>query len=61
MRTKVIGRLPGETSCISLCFAVLELVISNSNNVRFSDLDIKAFERIERERTQSMRAEEIAA
>ncbi len=23
-RTKVIGRFPGETSCLSLCWAVLE-------------------------------------
>jgi len=26
-RTKVIGRFPGETSCLSLCWAVLDLVI----------------------------------
>ncbi len=27
-RTKVIGRFPGETSCLSLCWAVLDLVIA---------------------------------
>ena len=30
-RTKVIGRFPGETSCLSLCWAVLDLVISHAN------------------------------
>jgi Transposase, Mutator family len=26
-RTKVIGRLPGETSCLSLCWAMLDMVV----------------------------------
>ncbi len=60
-RTKVIGRFPGETSCLSLCFAVLDLVISNSNNIKFSELDVQAFARIERERTAKRREEEKAA
>ncbi len=34
-RTKVIGRFPGETSCLSLCWAVLDLVIAGANRVRF--------------------------
>jgi hypothetical protein len=29
-RTKVMGRFPGEKSCLSLCWAVLDLVISGS-------------------------------
>ncbi len=38
-RTKVIGRFPGETSCLSLCWAVLDLVISHSNGITFTELD----------------------
>jgi putative transposase len=45
-RTKVIGRFPGESSCLSLCWAVLDLVISHSNRVAFTDLERKALERI---------------
>lgn len=60
-RTKVIGRFPGETSCLSLCFAVLDLVISNANNVKFSELDVQALARIERERTATSGGEAIAA
>ncbi|MBX6370618.1 MAG: transposase [Rhodospirillales bacterium] len=49
-RTRVIGRFPGETSCLSLCWAVLDLVISGSNRVRFDDLDRQLIERIAAER-----------
>jgi len=32
-RTKVIGRFPGESSCLSLCWAVLDLVIAGANRL----------------------------
>jgi transposase-like protein len=38
-RTKVIGRFPGETSCLSLCWAVLDLTITQSTRVVFTDLE----------------------
>jgi putative transposase len=38
-RTKVIGRFPGETSCLSLCWAVLELVIASGHGLGLTDLD----------------------
>jgi hypothetical protein len=39
-RTKVIGRFPGEDSCLSLVWAVLDLVITNeTNGIRFTQLD----------------------
>ena len=62
-RTKVIGRFPGETSCLSLCWAVLDLVISHSNNVTFTDLEQLALERMARERaaTTTTTKEVIAA
>jgi putative transposase len=45
-RTKVIGRFPGEHSCLSLCWAVLDLTISHSNRVVFTDLERQALKRI---------------
>ena len=38
-RVKVIGRFPGETSCLSLCWAVLDLVISGVRGLGLTDLD----------------------
>jgi len=36
----VIGRFPGEDSCLTLAWAVLDLVITNeTNGIRFSQLD----------------------
>jgi len=60
-RTKVIGRFPGETSCLSLCWAVLDLVVSHSNGVTFTDLDRLAIERLGRERAARSTGEEVVA
>jgi putative transposase len=62
-RTKVIGRFPGESSCLSLCWAVLDLVITYSNDLTFTDLERQALARLraERARTASTREEVIAA
>ncbi|MCA1699308.1 MAG: IS256 family transposase, partial [Actinobacteria bacterium] len=60
-RTKVIGRFPGETSCLSLCWAVLDLVISHSNGITFTDLDRQALDRLSRERTQWATGKEVIA
>jgi putative transposase len=39
-RTKVIGRFPGETSCLTLVWAVLDLYITHATNgVRFTQLE----------------------
>jgi hypothetical protein len=38
-RTKVIGRFPGETSCLSLCWAVLDLVVGGARGLGLSDLE----------------------
>jgi transposase-like protein len=46
-RTKVIGRFPGETSCLSLVWAVLDLFFSHaSNGSTFTDLDRQHLYRI---------------
>jgi transposase-like protein len=40
-RTKVIGRFPGETSCLSLCWAVLDIFIAGARGLGLSDLEYR--------------------
>ena len=58
-RVKVIGRFPGETSCLSLCWAVLDLVIAGARGLGLTELDQLqlARHREERESDQSALAE----
>lgn len=60
-RTKAVGRFPGETSCLSLCWAVLDLVIAGANRVRFNDLDHQLIERTAARQHQSHEDEEVIA
>ena len=46
-RTKVIGRFPGETSCLTLVWAVLDLYITHAKNgVRFNQLERQRLHRM---------------
>jgi putative transposase len=46
-RTKVIGRFPGESSCLTLVWAVLDLFFSHaSNGATFTDVDRRHLYRI---------------
>ena len=38
-RTKVIGRFPGETSCLSLCWAVMDLVVAAGRGLALTDFE----------------------
>ena len=39
-RTKVMGRFPGEDSCLTLVWAVLDLLITHqTNGIHFNELD----------------------
>jgi len=49
-RVRVIGRFPGETSCLSLCWAVLDLVIAGARSLGLSDLDRGELRRLKAER-----------
>jgi putative transposase len=51
-RTKVIGRFPGETSCLSLCWAVLDLVIDAAHGLGLTDLDRQQLAKFAAEREQ---------
>jgi putative transposase len=61
-RTKVIGRFPGETSCLTLVWAVLDLYITHAKNgVRFSQLDRQRLSRIRHAGSQPTTNEEASA
>jgi transposase-like protein len=46
-RTKVIGRFPGETSCLTLVWAVLDLYLTHAKNgVRFNQLERQRLRRM---------------
>ena len=49
-RTKVIGRFPGETSCMSLCWAVLDLIIDAAHGLGLTDLDRQQLAKLATER-----------
>jgi hypothetical protein len=59
----VIGRFPGETSCLSLVWAVLDLFFSHaSNGATFTDLDRQHLYRIRYQPAeQSTQHEEVTA
>jgi putative transposase len=40
-RTKVIGRFPGETSCLSLCWAVLDLFLAGAHGLGLTGLEYR--------------------
>jgi putative transposase len=61
-RTKVIGRFPGETSCLTLVWAVLDLVITNeTNGIRFTQLDRQHLNRTRYHNPEQMIPEEMTA
>ena len=58
-RTKVMGRFPGETSCLSLVWAVLDLFFSHaSNGATFTDLDRQHLYRIKYQTADPTTADE---
>lgn len=60
-RTKVIGRFPGESSCLSLCWAVLDLVVEHSNGFMFTELEHRKIGRIAHAQTPDDGGKEAAA
>jgi putative transposase len=61
-RTKVMGRFPGETSCLSLVWAVLDLLITHeTNGIRFNQLDRQRLKRMSYEGHQETTPEEVTA
>jgi transposase-like protein len=61
-RTKVIGRFPGETSCLTLVWAVLDLFFSHaSNGATFTDVDRQHLYRIKYQQADRDINEEVTA
>ena len=61
-RTKVIGRFPGETSCLTLVWAVLDLYITHAKNgVRFSQLERQHLRRMRYAGSEPTTDEEVSA
>ena len=61
-RTKVMGRFPGETSCLTLVWAVLRLFISHqTNGIRFTELDRQRLNRIRYQEPEKNVPEEVTA
>jgi putative transposase len=58
-RTKVIGRFPGEESCLTLVWAVLDLYITHeTNGIRFTQLDRQRLNHIKYAEPQQTTTEE---
>ena len=61
-RTKVIGRFPGETSCLTLVWAVLDLYIGHATNgIKFTQLERQHLKRLRYEGHDEPVPEEVTA
>jgi putative transposase len=59
-RTKVIGRFPGETSCLTLVWAVLDLYITNATNgIKFTQLERQQLKRLRYQGHEEAVSEEV--
>jgi putative transposase len=61
-RREVIGRFPGETSCLTLVWAVLDLYINDAtNDIKFTQLERQQLKRIRYEGHDQTTPEEVTA
>jgi putative transposase len=61
-RTKVMGRFPGEESCLTLVWAVLDLLITHqTNGIHFNQLDRQRLKRISYQGAEATIPEEVTA
>ena len=61
-RTKVMGRFPGEDSCLTLVWAVLDLLITHqTNGIRFNEPERQRLKRIRYEGHEQPIPEEVPA
>jgi putative transposase len=61
-RTKVMGRFPGEESCLTLVWAVLDLLITHqTNGIHFNQLDRQRLKRMRYQGHQETTPEEVNA
>jgi putative transposase len=61
-RTKVMGRFPGESSCLTLVWAVLDLLITHqTNGIHFTTLDRQRLKRARYQGNEETAPEEVTA
>ena len=61
-RTKVMGRFPGEDSCLTLVWAVLDLLITHeTNGIRFTQLDRQRLNQVQYAEPEQTTPEEVSA
>jgi putative transposase len=61
-RTKVIGRFPGETSCLTLVWSVLDLYLTHATNgIKFTQLEHQRLKRMRYEGNEQTTPEEVTA
>jgi hypothetical protein len=61
-QTQVIGRFPGETSCLTLVWAVLDLYISHATNgIKFTQLERQHLKRLSYQGHDDTIPEEVTA
>ena len=59
-RTKVMGRFPGEDSCLTLVWAVLDLLITHeTNGIRFTQLDRQRLNHVQYAEPEQTTPEEV--
>ncbi len=57
----MIGRFPGETSCLTLVWAVLDLYITHATNgIKFTELERRHLKRIRYSEPDQTAPEEVA-
>ena len=59
-RTKVIGRFPGETSCLTMAWAVMDLVIAGGKGLGLTLLDRHAIAAMTAERSTPQTDQQVA-
>ncbi len=58
----MIGRFPGETSCLTLVWAVLDPYITHATNgIRFTQLERQRLRRMRHEGSEQTNSEEVTA
>jgi putative transposase len=61
-RTKVIGRFPGERSCLTLVWAVLDLYVTHATNgINFTQLERQRLKRMRYEGNEKATPEDVSA
>jgi putative transposase len=59
-RTRVIGRFPGETSCLSLCWAVLDLIIAGARGLGLTDFESRQLDELRAAKRADLKEEMTA-